>query len=974
MTIHGRAHERVALEAAVAPGAPGALLALVGEAGIGKSALARHAAEAARQAGRPVIEGYCTLGLAEPLGVVCDAVRAAGRAGLDPGGSRDRLAMGFPALVLPELGGGEVETGNLGATFEAAARYLRALAGRRGLLLVLEDLHWADATSLSLIPFLARALARDPAAMLLTYRPDDETGSPSLAGLRKELRRGGLGSEHVLGPLSPGQASATMADILGLAPAPEVAAELMRLAAGNPFALQELAVAARESGWIDAASGRRAGTGPLQLPWTLAESIQGRAAALEPPERELISWAAAIGERFDLRLLSSAARLDPDQTLDSLALLARTGLVGEDPADPVGNSFAFRHALVHEALSREGLAAQRALRHRAILEAAEELAGAGEIEVSAAELARHAVAAGERYRALVHSRAAAARALELGAVEDAAAHLERAIGLWSTEDGPWLRAELLFACGRLRTRLARGDSRAAGFLEEARAAFLELGDEAAAAWSLAVLADDHWRGGESRRPFREWERSIPDLRRTGPPEALRWALTTYARALAFEKQVGAAARAAEEGLALVPAAATADEAFDRVSLLSTMGTIALWRCDATASRALFGEAVRLAIEHHDDLGAAQAHHLQSLANLLLVSVSEMVDGQTRAVELVARHGLRELQAYYVECLAYVAVQAGDWARARRLIDDCESLLDPDDPAEWTRWGLGEDRAWLLVGEGELELAEQAYTALLRSGLTRQSARFGDDTREGAAVARLLGGDTPGALELLRPTVDSFVELIARGEAEPDSIAPKVAVLVAAGEGRPAAEIVSWAVGLLPGHPYIRCCQALLDLPSDPARAAAALEEAASGLEAGGHLLEGAWQRVAAAGIAAGVDGGAEPASALLRSAHDRFRKMGSEAWCRRIEERLRALGERAPSRRTRASGPGGLTAREAEVLGLVAEGLTNRQIAEALVLSPNTVIRHVANIFAKLEVTSRAAAVATASDRGLVAKDGKTLS
>ncbi len=966
MTIHGRAHERAALEAAVAPGAPGACLALVGEAGIGKSALARHAAEAARQARQPVIEGHTTLGLAEPLGVICDAVRAAGRAGFDPRGSRDRLATGFPALVLPELGGGDVETGNLGATFEAAARYLSALAGQRGLLVVLEDLHWADATSLSLVPFLARALGRDPVALVLTYRPDDEGGSPSLGGLRSELRRGALGTELPLGPLSPEEAEALLADVLGVAPAPEVATEFLRLAAGNPFALQELAATALQSGWIEPGSGRRAGTGALTLPWSLAESIQVRAARLEPPERQLLAWAAEIGERVDVRLLAAAADLSLDEALDSLTLLVSAGMLIEDPADPEGNSFAFRHALVREALSREALSARRRARHRAILAAAEQLAAAGEIEVSAAELAGHALAAGERKKALAHSRSAAERAREFGAVEEAAAHLERAIGLWSTEDGPRLRAELLFACGRLRTRLARGDERAAGFLEEARAGYLDLGDEAAAAWSLAVLADDHWRGGESSRPFREWEQAIPDLRRTGPPEALRWALTTYARALAFEKQVGAAARAAEEGLALVPAAATADEAFDRVSLLSTKGTIALWRCDATASRALFGEAVRLAVEHHDDLGAAQAHHLQSLANVLLVSVPEMVDGQSRAVELVARHGLRELQAYYVECQAFVAVRAGDWARARHLIDESESLLEPDDPAEWTRWGLGEDRAWLLIGEGELELAEQAYAGLLGRGLTRRSARFGDDTREGAAVARLLAGDAPGALELVRPTVERFVELIAGGEAEPDSIAPKVAVLVAAGEGRRAAEIVSWAVGLLPGHPYIRCCQALADMPRDPARAAAALEEAASGLEAGGHRLEGAWQRVAAAGIAAGVDGGAEPAAALLRSAHDRFRQMGSEAWCRRIEERLRAMGERAPSRRSRAAGPGGLTARETEVLGLVADGLTNRAIADALVLSENTVIRHVANIFAKLGVNNRAAAVAVAAERGLV--------
>jgi DNA-binding CsgD family transcriptional regulator len=485
-----------------------------------------------------------------------------------------------------------------------------------------------------------------------------------------------------------------------------------------------------------------------------------------------------------------------------------------------------------------------------------------------------------------------------------------------------------------------------------------------------VLADARWRGGESTRPFRDWERAIPDLRRTGPPEALRWALATYARALGFEKRIAAAERAADEGLGLVPAASTADEAFDRITLLSTKGTIALWRCDATASRALFAEAVRLAVEHHDDLGAAQAHHLRSLANLLLVSVPEMVDGQSRAAELVARHGLRELQAYYVECLAYVAVDAGEWARARRLIDESESLLEPDDPAEWTRWGLGEDRAWLLVGEGELELAERAYAASLGRGLTGRSARFGDDTREGAAVARLRAGDAPGALELVRPTVDRFLELIARGEAEVDTVAHKVAVLVAAGEGGRAAEIVSWAAGLLPGHPYIRCCQALLDVPRDPARAAAAMEDAASGLESAGRRLEGAWQRVAAAGIAARVDGGAEPAAALLRSAHDRFREMGSEAWCRRIEERLRALGQRAPSRRSRA-GPGGLTAREAEVLGLVAEGLTNRAIAERLVLSEHTVIRHVANIFAKLGVKSRAAAVAAAAELGGLQAPGR---
>src|SRR5262245_43627253 len=159
--------------------------------------------------------------------------------------------------------------------------------------------------------------------------------------------------------------------------------------------------------------------------------------------------------------------------------------------------------------------------------------------------------------------------------------------------------------------------------------------------------------------------------------------------------------------------------------------------------------------------------------------------------------------------------------------------------------------------------------------------------------------------------------------------------------------------------------------ADPAAAGAAIEQAAAEHEAAGWALDACVQRAAAA-IVAGEAGAREVAMGFLRANLERFRQLGSEPMCRRLEARLRAMGARAPSRRGQA-GASGLSARELEVLSLVAEGLTNKQIAEALVLSPNTVIRHVANIFAKLDVTSRAAAVAIAAERGLMAKDGKTL-
>ena len=360
----------------------------------------------------------------------------------------------------------------------------------------------------------------------------------------------------------------------------------------------------------------------------------------------------------------------------------------------------------------------------------------------------------------------------------------------------------------------------------------------------------------------------------------------------------------------------------------------------------------------------------AFTNTLLRSVPEIVAGMARAAELVARHGLRSLRAFYLSLLGFVHAEAGDWDRARRTMDASRGLLDPDDQADQTRFWLDSGHAALALGSGDLDAAETAYSALIGTPFARESARMNEVVHEWLATVHLLAGDVAGGRRLLASILDRHARMIEAGQAEVHPIRRKVGVLVAAGDHTLAAELVTWASGVLPGHPEVLCCEALLELPGDPAVAAVALEKAVSDIESAGWRGAGARTRVVGATIASGAPGGREPAAALLRSAHDRFRKMGSEAWCRRIEERLRALGKRAPSRRTLA-GAGGLTAREAEVLRLVAEGLTNREIAERLVLSQNTVIRHVANIFAKLEVNSRAAAVAVAAEQGLVGAEAE---
>lgn len=123
-------------------------------------------------------------------------------------------------------------------------------------------------------------------------------------------------------------------------------------------------------------------------------------------------------------------------------------------------------------------------------------------------------------------------------------------------------------------------------------------------------------------------------------------------------------------------------------------------------------------------------------------------------------------------------------------------------------------------------------------------------------------------------------------------------------------------------------------------------------------------RIVGADVAARVDHTGQAAE-LAAAALERFRNVEADGWCRRCEATLRGLGRRVPGHRT-ARGPGGLTVRELEVLALVVDGLSNRAIAERLVIAPGTAGRHVSNVFAKLGAHSRLEAARIAAERGLL--------
>ena len=189
----------------------------------------------------------------------------------------------------------------------------------------------------------------------------------------------------------------------------------------------------------------------------------------------------------------------------------------------------------------------------------------------------------------------------------------------------------------------------------------------------------------------------------------------------------------------------------------------------------------------------------------------------------------------------------------------------------------EARAALLLAECDLEGAEAAALALLARALTANSPRHADEAREAAAHARLPAGDPPGALALMGPALERYLDLVERGAgAEVESVARKVEVLVAGGDEERAAALLAWGRAQLPDHPRVQYCAALLGLARDPEGAAAQVEAAA---EADGWRVEAARERVVAAGIVAAADGGRAAAVMLLRAAMDRFadvfRKLGA---------------------------------------------------------------------------------------------------
>ena len=417
----GRTAELSELRAAVGEAVAGrpSLAFVAGESGVGKTRLLAELNQAARQDGVRVIGGDCVeLGEGElPYAPIVGALRPLARAGDPAFAALSDASRGALAQILPGLGASERsddESTAQARLFDGLLELLELLAGDHGLMVTIEDLHWADRSTRAFLVYLASSLCRERVLVVTTYRPDELHRRHPLRPLLAELERDARARRVELRPLTRSELAEQLGDILGAVPGEDLLTRLFARSEGNPLFAEELLAAGTD--------------GRGSLPPTLRDALMLRIERLSPDAQETLRLLAA-GRRLDHEILAEASGIDPRALRDALREAVAAQLVVADEE----SRYAFRHALLREVVVDDLLPGERAEMHLALARAlerrAEALPGHGGAHL-AAGVAYHYYAAGDQPAALATSVRAAQAAEAVHANGEAAALYSRALKLW----------------------------------------------------------------------------------------------------------------------------------------------------------------------------------------------------------------------------------------------------------------------------------------------------------------------------------------------------------------------------------------------------------------------------------------------------------------------------------------------------------------------------------------------------------------
>jgi len=976
----GRAAELQQLEDALAAASSGrpSLAFVAGDSGVGKTRLVSELLRRAEAAGAEILTGDAVeLGEGElPYAALTSALRGLARDGhpaLDTLHPRDRAEL---ARLLPGLAGAAPSDDGSdrpaqGRLFEAVLGLLDRLGSEAPVVLVLEDLHWADPSTRAFVAFLARSLCRERVLVVLTYRLDELHRRHPLRPLLAEIERDPAVHRITLEALSRDELAAALEDILGEPPDDGLVDRLYARSEGNPLFTEELLAAG-----VD---GRGA------LPVTLRDALMVRIEQLDASTEDVLR-VLAVGQRVDHGLLGEISGMDRGALVAALREAVASHLVVAQADD----RYTFRHALLREVVADDLLPGERTELHRAFAAALERRAGEGPDGAQiAAGVAHHYAAAGDQRDALRASVRAATAAESVHAFGEAAALFERALELWdrvpdAAEVAGLDQVALLHRAGD--AFIASGDrKRPTGLLRAA----LEMVDEEAeprrAAALLERLAMAHWRAGRAREALDTAGHALALVDDGDPTPERATIYTWFAKTRMLQGRYRDAVTAARQ--AIDDAEATGN----RSALSGALNGMGI----SLAAQGAVDEgtaALRRAIEIARDQG--RPRELESAQVNLADSLH--LAGRDREALDVARAARDEAPGrgdhgvWLDVTIAELLIELGDWDEAERLLPD------------QSRRFVGNESIFVEIKRAEMALgrgrhdAAAAHLALLAEPV----AASGESQWHGGygallAELRRRQGDLDGA----RAAVDEALDRIEFCTEDASRLARVSAEAVTveadrAQRGRDLGDDAEVTRALGDIEAYVMRVEAAAEVSGLPVEAAWLANARADAARAAGEPSAELWREAADAWAA--IERPYRVALARWREAEayvaadDRetaaplaaeglaiARRLGA-GW---LEGEVEGLVARARLRldpdadggEAEENGAGdeadedpfGLTPRERQVLALVAKGATNRQIGAQLYMAEKTASVHVSRILAKLDVRSRTQAAAVAHRLGL---------
>ena len=950
----GREAELARLAAALEEARQGRAPAIVveGESGGGKTRLLREFAALAAARGATVLFGRCVdCGDAgPPYWPIIEALRSASIAA-QPGraASDDRARF-----------------------FEAVLDRLEDLGRHSPVALLVDDLHWADRSTRDLLGFLLANLAGEPGPLVVTaVRAEALVPGHPLVPLLAELRRSRRAEFLPLDRLGRGEVAAQLTSILGHAPEPDLLEEIWRRSEGNPFYVEELLAAAR--------SGH-------ELTSTLQPILRARLGALTPDARAAAGAVAASFGPVPHRILAEVAGMSEPALLAGLRECVDCHvLVGDGNA----GTYSFRHSLLREAAYADLLPGEAMRLHSAYGRALRTHAEPAVADLAA--VASHLYAARDVEQALPAALAAAEASEAAGGYAEAHLQYERALELVGAPDRAAL-AERAAEVAQLAGEPGRAVELVAIALEGTR-------PEGASRLHLA-LGRARWAAGDSDGALGAYDEAVRLLVNPETGEGVR-AIAAAAEARMLAGRYGESRRLAEQGLALARRLALPHE---EAEILGTLGVDLALLGDADAAVAALHEAVAAAEKAGRPRPLARAW--LNRAQVLAGPLNRLEEAtQVAAADLERLRGLglgRSYGAILAASLANTLFRSGRWSHADPVIETARADRPTGEAAievALAHCRLAVGRGQFAAAHADLERVDHSWTQAvapryqaplltLAAGLALWEGRTGDareavvralDTVAGSddawLVAALLwhgiraeGDDAVRARALgdrvgAKATADAAAALLDQARALQEGSAPAVRPVVGA---------------------YDALCRA------EERRAAGADDpeiwaEAAGRWAALDQPYPSAYARYREAEAVLAKTARSARAAEALRVAHSAAVRLGAHP----LQQAIEALAGRArlvlarSGDESSADGPGhssaaapveargtpspldALTARELDVVALMADGRTNREIAAALFISEKTASVHVSHILAKLGVRSRVQAVAVAHQVGI---------